>query len=95
MFFDTIKMTKLKEKKKRKKKSMAITVTKPRCGIVSSQFIKQIRTFQKLTDAVRRTLTEQHTQGFCFKKLPSPFYQVGGVLVLPRCRNDWTNPACV
>ena len=41
MVFDIIKMTKLKKKKK----GMAITVIKPRCTIVSSQFVKQICTF--------------------------------------------------
>ena len=37
MVFYIIKMT--------KKKGMAITVIKPRCTIVSSQFIRQICTF--------------------------------------------------
>ena len=44
MAFYIIKMTRL-QKKKRKKKGMAITVIKPRCTIVSSQFVKQICTF--------------------------------------------------
>ena len=56
-FFDIIKMTKLK------KKSMAITVIKPRCTIVSSQFVKQICTFKKLNDAVRRTFTAHWIPG--------------------------------
>ena len=43
MAFYILKMTRLKKKKERK--GMAITVIKPRCTIVSSQFVKQICTF--------------------------------------------------
>ena len=45
--------------KKKKKKNMAITEVKVRCTIVSSQFVEQIGTFQKLNGVVRRTLMEQ------------------------------------
>ena len=45
--FYIIKMTKLKKKKGGGGRGMAIIVIKPRCTIVSSQFVKQICTFKK------------------------------------------------